>query len=148
MKVTTRGFTLIELLTVIGIIAILAVVVLVAINPSRQFASARDSQRHSHLYSITSAAFQYAVENNGVLPGIIPDWVATSGCAADACQIGTAGIDLSTPLVPKYIPEIPQDPTSGNSADTGYQIFINVDDRLVASASSELDSDSDITIVR
>ncbi|MEK7166689.1 MAG: type II secretion system protein, partial [Patescibacteria group bacterium] len=63
-----KGFTLIELLVVIGIIGILSTVVLVAVNPGRQFANARDTQRRSDLYSITNAIYQYATENNGNIP--------------------------------------------------------------------------------
>jgi prepilin-type N-terminal cleavage/methylation domain-containing protein len=37
IKNNKKGFTLIEILVVIGIIGILATVVLVAVNPSRQF---------------------------------------------------------------------------------------------------------------
>ena len=54
-----KGFTLVELLVVIGVIGILMAVVLVAVNPARQFAAARDAQRRSDLYSITNAIYQY-----------------------------------------------------------------------------------------
>lgn len=138
---TQRGFTLIELLVVIGIIGILAAVVLVAVNPGRQFASARDTQRRADLYGITNAIYQYATENNGTIPTAI---------TSTETNIGTGGglVDLSTILVPTYIAAIPRDPSNGTDANTQYVIYRNASGRLVASASSELNAGTWISVVR
>ena len=40
-----KGFTLIEILVVIGIMAVLATIVIIAINPAKQFAQARNADR-------------------------------------------------------------------------------------------------------
>jgi prepilin-type N-terminal cleavage/methylation domain-containing protein len=50
-----KGFTLIELVVVIGILAVLLTIVLVAINPARQFKQANDTKRRSDVNAILNA---------------------------------------------------------------------------------------------
>ncbi len=121
-----KGFTLIELLVVIGIIAILAAIVIVAINPSRQFAQARNTQRESNVATILNAIGQNIADNRGTFNTDGPDGIAGN---ADDCEtiltatttIGTVGTttDLGC-LAPTYIPtDIPADPSA--DPDTSYE---------------------------
>jgi type IV pilus assembly protein PilA len=95
-----KGFTLIEILVVIGLIAILATIVLIAINPSRQFAQANNSQRTSNVNAILNAVGQYVADNKGTLPG---------GIAGTAAEVGET---LCAALVPTYLPALPADPSN------------------------------------
>lgn len=150
-KKHSRGFTLIELLVVIGIIGILAAIVLVAVNPGRQFANARDTQRRSDLYAITNTIYQFAAEHNGNLPDTDAD-DATNNFPASATCIGTntgapdncfnlaaatneAGTEI---IVPTYIAALPFDPSTGTAANSQYMISVDGNGRIMASATGEI----------
>ncbi|MBM3261538.1 type II secretion system protein [Candidatus Kaiserbacteria bacterium] len=121
-----QGFTLIEILVVIGLIAILAGVVLIAINPARQFAQARNSQRVSNVTTIMNALGQDLAEHKGV-----------SSCTSitnSTTTIGTGGTDLSTCLSLYIASGIPMDPVASSSANTLYEISVNSSGRYTICA--------------
>ena len=141
-----KGFTLIELLVVIGILGILIAVVLVAVNPSRQFASARDTQRRADLYAVTNSLYQYSTEHEGNFPEDISGNPKITTVPTDA---GTAGLDLASDLVPTYMPAIPEDPgPTSSQANTLYFLHIDANNRLVATAASELNPGQTIMVQR
>ncbi len=85
LQTSQRGFTLIELLVVIGILAVLLAIVLVAINPARQFAQANDTKRSSDVNAILNAMHQYAADNKGSLAGLGAIAVAPATNCRSSC---------------------------------------------------------------
>lgn len=132
MKKNQKGFTLIEILVVIGLIAILAAIVLIAINPARQFAQARNAQREAHVNTLLNAIGQNIADNKGIFTC---SGVGTAP-SATATEIGTgSGLVNLTCLVPTYIASsIPVDPTSGTAAATDYTIAVDTNGRYTVCA--------------
>lgn len=131
-----KGFTLIELLVVIGILAILLSIVLIAINPARQFGQANDTRRRSDVTQILNAIGAYAADNKGILPAGIP--LTTAANISDA----VGGADICALIMPTYIPALPQDPKTGTGTsittctgyDTGYTVVKDANNRVTVAA--------------
>ena len=129
-----KGFTLIEVLLVIAILAILAGVVIVAINPFKQLADARNTQRRADATTVLNAVYQYTVDNNGTLPSTI---TVTPTAACATAGVCTGLIDLSVLTASeKYLTSLPKDPSSGTVNSTGYNISKSANGRVTVSAPS------------
>ena len=150
-----KGFTLIELLLVIGIIAVLASIVVVAINPSKQLSSARNSSRSGGLHAILKGSQQYLIDE-GTFPDdpilakpVVNDEVRNV-CRLYAsifeCAANNGAYLSILSFTGKYFVDIPVDPTQAALCnctqagcdvgcwDTGYTITINNNGRLTVAA--------------
>ena len=137
---------------VIGILAILAGVVLVAINPARQFKIARDSQRSANISTILNAIGQNLADHGGVFTceGVVMPLAMTSTVIANDSN----GADIARCLVPDYLSTLPFDPSkdSANYRDelqyySGYYLSTDTEGRITISADGEV-SGTLISVVR
>lgn len=149
-----QGFTLIEILLVIGIIAVLATVVIVALDPAKRFADARNARRTSDIQSILSAVHQYVIDNKGEFPADLTNTekqigTATSGCevSAGGCSVSGSGdcIDLSS--LEKYLKTTPFDPQNGYSSYTEYSI-VKDDNGIVTVRACQAENEEEISVSR
>ena len=129
------GFTLIELLVVIGILAILLSIVLIAINPARQFGQANNTKRRSDVTQILNAIGAYAADNKGVLPANIP--LTTPAVIGD----GVGQANICADILTTYIPALPRDPqtpggdiTSCTTYSTNYTVVKDANNRVTVAA--------------
>lgn len=136
-KSAYKGFTLIEILIVVALIAILATITIVAINPAKNFADTRDAQRSADVSEILNGVSQYLIE---VEEGhTLADFGAVPTCPTTA-NIGTGVGNISLALlVDEYMVAIPFDPSTGDDADTGYDICQTAGGRVQISAVGEND---------
>jgi prepilin-type N-terminal cleavage/methylation domain-containing protein len=135
----SHGFTLIEVLLVIAILSILAAIVIVAINPSKQFGEAQNAQRRSDIEAILNATHQYSLDNGGTLPGG-GSIVTGTDCMNDGVTICRSqqscdGANMDELIYDeKYLVDIPHDPVEYDDNLTGYSIMSTENGRIVVCA--------------
>ncbi|MEI6190970.1 MAG: LamG-like jellyroll fold domain-containing protein [bacterium] len=157
MQTKKSGFTLLEILLVIGIIAVLAGIVIIAVNPSKQLAQVRNTQRKSDIKQIYNAITQYYIDNSAY-PATLSTTALTEICntgsvaststSTSGVNCATAGLTNLSTLVPTYLVSIPTDPTGSssllsfiptayaatNATGTGYKIAKNASNQIVVQA--------------
>ncbi len=147
-----KGFTLLEILLVVGIIAILAGIVIIAINPSKQLADARNAQRKSDVRAISDAIYQYTLD-----PGHTLDNVNNGGSPAvdengtcNASSTETDVYDMQAELVPTYLADIPIDPQTGDRDNfvSHYMVVRNSTTNRVVVCAPDTENISVISIIR
>ncbi len=140
-----------EILVAVAIMGILSTIMIVAVNPGRQLAKARDTERQTDLVGILSAILQYSQEHSGDLPDTdgnpltsnFPTSATCIGTAVACFDLAGAGV-TGDKIVPVYMVAMPKDPrrvstgVPGTDADTGYTIYVDVNGRLHSAAVGEI----------
>ena len=108
--------------------------ILNSINPNKQLADARNTQRKADVNTILNAVYQYTLDNKGVLPTGIST-TATEMCATGAVScVGLTDLSVLT-AHSRYVVSLPIDPTGAISVGgDGYLINKDADNRVVVTA--------------
>lgn len=148
MRSSKKGFTLIEILVVIGILATLFAIVLIAINPARQFSQANNTKRRSDVTTILNAIHQYAADNRGALP---------TGITTTAQTVSDTGANICADIITRYIGALPSDPSVGGGTaitdctaayNTGYTVVRSATDNRITVAAPNAELGEPISVTR
>lgn len=122
-----RGFTLIELLVAIAILGILAAAILVAINPGKRLAQARDAQRKQDISSFAYALASYYTQMAKYPEETNCDSsigaVFTGPCPPDPSQSDWATGRIYQRLVTEqqFLKRLPKDPINNSTYYYAYE---------------------------
>jgi hypothetical protein len=147
-----RGMSkvMIGILIGLGLLPFLSVVfaiVLIAMNPAKQFKQANDVKRRNDTLQILNAVWQYADAHQGAMPPAI---------TGTPQEISSTGAAICSDLVPTYIAYIPVDPSlntgditdCSNSYATGYLISVDPTTNRVYVSAPKAELETDISVTR
>ena len=152
-EISKRGFTLLEILLVVAAISILAGIVIIAINPTKQLGDTRNAQRRADVNTILNATYQYALDNNGVLPTSITATtteVCKTGVATSTCATDTL-IELTVLTAnEKYLVALPSDPQCPSvcAANGGGYTIIKTANGRITVAAPDAEQSATISVTR
>ncbi|MDO8537034.1 MAG: type II secretion system protein [bacterium] len=122
------GFTLVELVVTMAIVIILVVSAIAILDPVRQFAQGRNTQRKANLNVILGAIGQNLSDNKGTFScssGAVPTTTKRMASVATSTNYNIAPC-----LVTTYLNSLPYDPSTSSAHwasvsdyDTGYTIL-------------------------
>lgn len=148
MNKNKNGFTLLEILLAVAALVILASIVILAINPTKQLADTRNSQRWVDVNTVLNGVYQYMIDNEGNLPG----GGNIDGTDKEICRHGESigaecGVILDE-LVPDYLVSIPFDPRAENTVSTDYTISTSTTANRIKISAPNAEQAKTIEVVR
>lgn len=114
-----QGFTLVELMVAISIIGILSSIVYANFGEARK--ASRDDVRKTSIKELQLAIEFYKAQN---------DRYPAAGCGVSAGSYAEASascVDYISGLVPDFIPALPRDPNSEDTAGVGFMYRTDAD---------------------
>ena len=148
MKYINKGFTLIELLVVVGIISILSILVLVAVNPAKRLADARDARRGGDINQVLTGIHECIIDkkDSSSMSTCLGStttgntYEIVSGAITSGCQASCPGATSDSSCLPldttlsDYFVTLPTDPGGVTTGHTGYSVTVYSNGMVVIEA--------------
>lgn len=127
-------FTVIEILIIAGTIAALAGGVVVVLNPSKQFAQARNTHRQANVSALVQAIDQRIADHHGTWDPHCGTAMVTLPSTVTAIGSETSGVNLEPCLVTGYLASMVTDPSVGTDSWTGYTLLRTANGHVTVTA--------------